>query len=46
MTNYIALFIGCILCELAYYHYVPIEWGAACNVAGIVTMIHSVTWDY
>ena len=46
MTNYVLLFIGSILIGLAYYHYLPMPYGGICNIVGIVTMIHSITWDY
>ena len=45
MTNYVLLIVGCILVGLAYYHYVPLQYGAAFNVMGIVMMVHAIIWD-
>lgn len=45
MTNYVMLFIGCILVGIAFYQMLPVEYGSVCNVVGIVTMIHAITWD-
>lgn len=45
MTNYIMLFIGSLLVGIAFYQILPLPYGSACNVVGIVTMIHGIIWD-
>jgi hypothetical protein len=45
MTNYVMLFIGCILVGIAFYQMLPVEYGSVCNVVGIITMIHAIIWD-
>ena len=46
MTNYILLIIGCALVTVGYHHYLPMDYGAVCNIVGIITTIHAITWDY
>ena len=45
MTNYVLLIIGCILIGIGYYHYLPLEYGAICNIVGIITTVNAIIWD-
>ena len=46
MTNYVMLFIGCILVGIALYQMLPVEYGSVCHVVGIITMIHAIIWKW
>ena len=45
LIKYSIIIFGGLLVGLSYNHVFPTEWGAACLIVGIISLVHGITWD-